>query len=161
MAKYTTVTIWTKNAIISLQVINICNEIMHQVMLLSHITHSILYFRIEITKNSLEKQECPKVFMIPRWCLKENPNTLKLHHIISNIEKAWIKFWFYHVQNILPSVCPLKFSEMLLSQVNKSLVLNISSSNDSHILSIIHPLMVPNNHFSIDLIDIMNLPQNR
>lgn len=50
---------------------------------------------------------------------------------------------------------------MLLSQIHQHLVLDIASANNSHIFTEVHSLVKAHNHFTCDLVDVVDLSQNR
>jgi len=80
--------------------------------------------------------------------------------VVTNVEEAWIELWCVQVQNLLSSICSLKFSKVLLGEVNEHLVLNISGSNNYHVLTIIHSFVVFDDHIACYFVYVFHLTQD-
>ena len=50
---------------------------------------------------------------------------------------------------------------MLLSQIHQLIMIDIPSSHHDHIFGKIHPLMVLNDHVSVDLMYVVDLAKDR
>jgi hypothetical protein len=60
----------------------------------------------------------------------------------------------------LPVGLALNIAEMLLSQVDKLLMLNCTSSYDDHVFAIVIGSVEIHNHVSVNLADVVDVAQN-
>lgn len=149
VTKDATVAVWAVNGIILLQIWNDFAILMHQVMLLVDVDHTLCTcLSMEIAKDSLKEQERKEVRVSPTRSVEEDAQTLVLHHVVSDVEQPRVENRRVKIENLLSSVGSLHFPKVLLTEVYQLLMFNISSSNNNQILSIIHPIMKFNNHVS-------------
>lgn len=149
------------NRVVPLQVVDVFHEVVHYVVLRLHVHQRVVvHLHVEIAENPLQQQESEEILVLPARGVIEHPNTLLRHLVISHIEQARIKDRSIHIQNLNPAISSLELSKMLFSQINQLFMLNITSTNNNHILPIIHPLMILYNHISAYLMNIFNLTKN-
>ena len=97
--------------------------------------------------------------MLPRGCIIEDTNVRVDHLIISDKEECWDENG--SVQVLLRFSCLSRHCvEMLLSQVNQLLMINVSRTDDHDILSEVVGSMEVNYHVSLNLIDVVDVSQD-
>ena len=99
--------------------------------------------------------------MSPAGCIIKDAQTLLIWHlIVANIEITWIENGRVEVEDVYATICSLELSKMLLSKINQLLVLNGTSTDYHHVFAEVHPLVIFDNHLSIDPPDVFNLSEN-
>ena len=98
--------------------------------------------------------------MAPAWRFPENTEILVLQGIIDVVKHSRSELWLVHIQYFLVAM-PLQSSEVLFSQVDNLLVINASRGTNYHVFTVIHSLVVLDNHLPCDFIDVFNLAEDR
>lgn len=100
--------------------------------------------------------------MSPSRRLVEHAETLLVHHVVvAHVQVAGVEDRRVEIEYLLPAVGPLQLAKMLLGQVDELVVLNGPRADDDHVLAKVHPLMVVDNHLPVDLVDVVDLAEDR
>lgn len=78
-----------------------------------------------------------------------------------DVQEARVEFRRIEVEDLLAAVGSLQFSEVLLRKIHNHLVLHVSRRYDYHIFAVVHPLVEADDHVPGNLVDVVDLPENR
>ena len=162
MTKDAAVTVGTEDCVVSFEVWDGTHELVSHVVLEWQVYQAFVVKElVEVAKDSLHQQESIEVFMTPSRSIIEDAQTLLLIHlIIAYIQESWIENWRVHIEDWDATICSLELAKMLLGQVNKLLMLYGACSDNHHVFSEVHSLMILDNHLPVDPADVFNFAED-
>lgn len=104
MAEDTAVRVGTVNCIMSLELRDPHEEVVHQILLVPTILYFILEVFSEDAEDTLEEQESVEVFISPARGIVEDSDALVLQHLILHVNHARSKLGSLQVQNVDASI---------------------------------------------------------
>lgn len=110
--------------------------------------------------DPLEKQERIEVWVLPRGSIVENADIGIHHFIITDEQEPRV---VYRALCVAPKLCALagQVLEVALSEINKLLVRHCACTHNDHVLSEVVRLMEIYDHVTVDLVDVVDVAEDR
>mmetsp|Transcript_84400 Transcript_84400/g.116642 ORF Transcript_84400/g.116642 Transcript_84400/m.116642 type:complete len:304 (-) Transcript_84400:533-1444(-) len=157
----TTITVGTVQALSSGHINQITKHSMHRVILLLDIVDMLgMLVNLVAAEHSLKKEEAVEVFMLPARSIVEYTDAGVDHFIVTDKEETRVIDWRLSVFDRL-IVGSWESREVLLTQVNKLLMVYGTSTDNDHVFTIVIGVAEIHNHFTVDLSNVVNITKNR